>query len=263
MSPTLAAVAGALERHARPVTFAQLKKAAGVGDAELKSALEEGVSSGVLFRWPDYKRSQWFGLESPSHAARRAVLAVAAEEALSKSALIRQARRRVPGFPEKAIDRTVAEALAAGELRTVGAFSAGKLLMRPGDVAAYAASARKFVEAKFRKAGFDVAEAPPVAMPTAAAAPARQPAPNAAEQILEAIRALQPVSGAPVSTQRLRQQLPALCKRDFDAAALELANHDQVSLGRHHDPHNLSQEERDRLIDGRDGTYYVAIASRG
>ena len=68
--------------------------------------------------------------------------------------------------------------------------------------------------------------------------------------------------GVPVSTLRLRNQLPHLSKEEFDAAALELRKKEQVFLSQHADPYNLSQENKDLLIDGQDGTYYVAIAIR-
>jgi hypothetical protein len=80
--------------------------------------------------------------------------------------------------------------------------------------------------------------------------------------VLEAVRSLEPVKGVPVSTLRLRNYLSQLSKNEFDAAALELRKRQQVFLSLHADPYNISQEDQDLLIDGRDGTYYVAIAIR-
>jgi hypothetical protein len=48
----------------------------------------------------------------------------------------------------------------------------------------------------------------------------------------------------------------------LDLAALELRNKQQAFLSLHADPHNISQEDKNILIDGQDGTYYVAIAIR-
>jgi hypothetical protein len=45
-------------------------------------------------------------------------------------------------------------------------------------------------------------------------------------------------------------------------AALELRKKQAVFLSVHDDPHNISQEAKDLLIDGQDGTYYVAVAIR-
>jgi hypothetical protein len=60
----------------------------------------------------------------------------------------------------------------------------------------------------------------------------------------------------------LRNHLPQLSKNEFDAAALELRKKERVFLSQHVDPYNISQEDKDLLIDGQDGTYYVAIAIR-
>jgi hypothetical protein len=156
--------------------------------------------------------------------------------------------------------------IAGHELQQVPAFTTGKLLVRSGSSAAYAASARKFLEEKFRKACFDPDQ---LFMPQGSQAEARAtilPNPTtrntAADQILEAMRSLEPVAGVPVSAQRLRNHLPGLNKRDFDAAALELRNQQRVFLSPHDSPHRLPQQERDLLIDGGDGSYYVAIAIR-
>ena len=70
------------------------------------------------------------------------------------------------------------------------------------------------------------------------------------------------MKGVPVSTLRLRNYLPKLSKQEFDAAALELRRKEQVFLSQHADPYNLSEEDKNLLIDGQDGTYYVAIAIR-
>ncbi len=86
--------------------------------------------------------------------------------------------------------------------------------------------------------------------------------PDAAKLILEAVHSLEPVRGVPVSTLRLRNHLPNLTKREFDAAALELRKKQQVFLSQHADPYNLAQDDKNLLIDGQDGTYYVAIAIR-
>jgi hypothetical protein len=65
-----------------------------------------------------------------------------------------------------------------------------------------------------------------------------------------------------VTAQRLRNRLPSLTKSEFDAAALELRRNERVFLTLHHDPFSLPPPERDLLIDGGDGTYYVSIAIR-
>ncbi len=245
----------------KPLTFIKLKDAARLGDAELKSALETATSQGAVFRWPDYRRSQYFWSQSPDHAAQQILLAIAAEEALPRTKLIARACKRVPGFSQKAMQRIVVNLVADKELQQVPAFTAGKLLVRSGGAAAYVVTARKFIDEKFRKAGFDPNRFFEPA-DIAGSPPAPPPALDAAAQILETMRSLEPLVGVPVSAQRLRGHLPKLSKGDFDAAALELRKQQRVFLSPHISPHGLPQQERDLLIDGGDGTYYVAIAIR-
>jgi hypothetical protein len=295
-----------LSAAAKPLTFGQLKKS-GLDEGALRSALETAAAQGRAFRWPDYRRRQYFWSQSAEHAARQAVLEASSRLALSQTALIEQARKRVPRFSQEAMRAIVVNLVAEGHLRKVGAFSAGTLLIRPGETAAYSASARAFIEGKFRKAGLDPAaflgslpgplSAPPpgsVPGPQAASPPpgcvpgpqsaspppgsvpgpqsASPPPPvdkpaapasaNAAELLLGGVRSMQPSEGVPVTAQRLRTRLPSLAKSEFDGAALELRRNQQVFLTLHHDPFSLPQPERDLLIDGGDGTYYVSIAIR-
>ena len=103
----------------------------------------------------------------------------------------------VRGFSQQAMQRIVVDLVASRELQQVSAFTSGKLLMRSGITAAYAATARKFIEEKLRKAGFD-----PAQFLVPLTSEAAQPVFNAGAQILEAIRSLEPVRGAPVSVWR-------------------------------------------------------------
>jgi hypothetical protein len=258
-----------LETAPKPLTFVKLKREVRLEDAELRSALEAAASQGVVFRWPDYRRSQYFWSRSPDNAAQQAVLAITTGEALSQTKLVERASKRIPGFSRQAMQRIVMNLIAGHELQQVPAFTTGKLLVRSGSSAAYAASARKFIEEKFRKAGLDPNQLlmPPRDTPAFErsgdeTAPYGRGSATAADQILEAMRSLEPVAGVPVSAQRLRNHLPELNKRDLDAAALELRNEQRVFLSPHDSPHRLPQQERDILIDGGDGSYYVAIAIR-
>jgi hypothetical protein len=247
-------VAELLKTAAKPRTFTQLKTDSHLDEAGLKNALEQAVSRGDVFRWPDYARRQYFWSQSPEVAAQQTILEIASKSALTRANLFVEVRKRVQGFSRAAFEPIVANFLSEKQLQSVPAFTSGKLLIKSGAVEAYAAGARAFVEKRFRKAGFE-----PLAWP---ASPAGEPSVDAAALILEAVRSLEPVTGVPVSAQRLRNHLPSLSKTEFDDAALELRKRLQVFLSLDHDPHNLSQPERDLLIDGRDGTYYVAIAIR-
>ncbi len=250
-----------LRAEKKPLTFKNLMKRVKVKDEIFRAALESAVGAGQVYRWPDYRRSQYFWHVPPEQAAREAILTSASAEALPKTALSRLAARKLPGFPVKNVETLVSTLVAEKQLHRVDPFSGrSKLLVRPGDHQAYFNAARSFVELKIRAAGFD-----PAAFFTGNSSLHDKLAHSevdVAALILDAVRSLEPVSGVPVSTLRLRNHLPKLTKQEFDAAALELRKQQQVFLSQHADPYNLSPEDKNLLIDGQDGTYYVAIAIR-
>jgi hypothetical protein len=245
----------------KPLTFGQLKEQAHMNEGVLRSVLEVATAHGGAFRWPDYRRLQYFWSQSAEQAARQALLEESSKLAFFQTKLIEQARKRVPGFSKKAMQLIVASLVAEGHLQKVDAFSTGKLLIKHGESAAYATYARDLILKKCRKAGLDPSAFFASLMPRE-----DKPAPvgsaNAPELLLNAVRSLQPSEGVPVTAHRLRNQLSILGKSEFDAAALKLRRNQQVFLALHHDPFSLPQTERDLLIDGGDGTYYVSIAIR-
>jgi hypothetical protein len=252
-------------REARaPVTvknLARVLKVKKAGDADLSQAIESAVDGRQIYRWPDRGRSQYFWNVAPEEAAREAIVTTAAAQALSKIALSRLAAKKLPGFPAKRMESIVSTLLADHQLHAVpGLAGRTKVLLRPGDQLAYFNAVRSFVEERIRAAGFD-----PAVFFKENSSPEgelRSGHPDAAKLILEAVHSLEPVRGVPVSTLRLRNHLPNLTKREFDAAALELRKKQQVFLSQHADPYNLAQDDKNLLIDGQDGTYYVAIAIR-
>ena len=257
-------IVAAVRDAKKPVTFkglAKLVKAKKGDDQPFRAALESAVGKGQVHRWADYARSQYFWNTSPDQKVREAILTVATTLALSKPDLSKQAAKKLPSFPVKRVESVVSALVAEKQLQDVPAFAnRAKLLVRPGDHEAYFNAARSFVERKIRSAGFD-----PAGFFTENLSPRDKltvAEVDAAALILEAVRSLEPVRGVPVSTLRLRKHLPNLAKHQFDVAALELRQKQQVSLSLHADPHNLSQEDKDPLIDGQDGTYYVAISIR-
>jgi hypothetical protein len=246
----------------RPLTLKGLAKLVKAKDEPCRAGLELAVSAGQVHRWPDYRRSQYYWRVSPEQAAGEAVLAAASTQALPKAALSKLAAKRLPGLGVKRLETAISTLIAGKQLVAVPAPStSSKLLVRAGETEAYFGAVRSFVERKIRSAGFDPAAffreySPPPATLT------NTPVDAAALSLLEAVRSLEPVRGVPVSTLRLRNHLPNLAKHEFDAAALELRGKQEVFLSRHADPYNLSQEDKNLLIDGQDGTYYVAIAIR-
>jgi hypothetical protein len=235
-----------------PVTFNNLAKLVKAKAEPLRAALESAVGAGHVHRWPG--RSQCFWNVSAEETARNAVLMAAATQALSKTGLIMLAAKKLPGFSAKRVQSVVSALVAENRLQKVPAFaSSSKLYVRTGDREAYFNAARAFVDKKIRAAGFGESLPPPGPLPVPD---------DAAPLILDAVRFLEPVRGVPVSTLRLRNHLPHLTKHEFDVGALELRRKEQVFLSQHVDPYNISRQEKDLLIDGQDGTYYVAIAIR-
>jgi len=215
-----------------------------------------------VHRWPNRGPSQYFWNVPAEQKAREAILTAAATEALSKPDLIKLAAKKLPCFSVRGVEGVVSALVAEKQLQKVRGFAPGSKLLAPtgGEREAYFNAARSFVEKKIRAAGFDPAgfftenSAPQDKLPVEQF--------DAAARIIEAVRWLEPVKGVPVSTLRLRNRLPDLTKHQFDLAALELRKKEQVFLSQHADPYNISQEDKELLIDGQDGTYYVAIAIR-
>lgn len=246
----------------KPLTFEAVRKLVKAAKEPFRIDLESAVAEKQLFRWPDRGRSQYFWYVSPEEKAREVILEAAAAQALSKADLSKAAAKKLPGFNRKRMEGEISALLVEKRLQQVPAFSgSAKLLVRDGDGRAYFNAARSFIEKKLRDAKFDPApfftegSAPHVTQPEASKG-------NAAALILEAVLYLEPVPGVPVSTLRLRNHLRHLPKHEFDMGALELRKKQEVLLSQHADPYNISQEDKDLLIDGQDGTYYVAIAIR-
>jgi hypothetical protein len=232
----------------KPVTFKGLAALVKSKEEPLRTALEQLVGAGELFRWPNLGKSQYFWRIAAEERAREQVLAAASKRAMSKADLIKAA-----GYPVKHFPALVPVLIAERQLQAVPAFGSGaKLLVRAGEQSAYFQAARDFVSKKIRSAGFD-----PAAFFTE-----EQNEPVADRLVLEAIGLLEPVPGIPVSTLRLRNQLRNLSKLEFDRAALDLRRQQKVFLSQHADPFNLAEEDRNLLIDGQDGTYYVAVSIR-
>jgi len=256
-------VAAHIRQAAKPVTAAALLDkftTSKAGEDGVLAAIQSAINAGAVYRWPGRARSKFFWNVPWDQTARAAILA-AATRALPKPDLIKAAARRLPGVAAARLEPIVAALLAEKRLSSVPGFKPrSKLLIEPGDSQAYFNAARAFIEEKFRKANLDAAPFFTENSPPRDKLTNTQTA--AAALILDAVRSLEPVKGVPVSTLRLRNHLPHLSKEEFDGAALELRKKEQVFLSQHADPYNLSQENKDLLIDGQDGTYYVAIAIR-
>ena len=97
--------------------------------------------------------------------------------------------------------------------------------------------------------------------PDPAASKAAQ-APNIPyEKVEKLIKKLEPEPQVPISTNRLRDA-SGLSKESFDSLMLKLRKEGKVYLSEHDHPNQLSAADRDKLIDGGDGRYYVAVSTR-
>ncbi len=254
-------ILAAVRAAGKPVTYTGLFKLVQGPAEDFRAALEAAAVAGEVFRWPDYRRSQYFWHATPEEKAREAVLAAAGDFVLSKADLAKAAARKLSGLSANRWEAAVSALMAEKKLKPVPAFEGkAKLLARSGDRTAYFRAARTFIEKKIRDAGFDPTEF--FTQDSSRHDKLSETHADAAALVLDAVRFLEPVRGVPVSTLRLRNHLPSLSKQEFDMAALELRKKQEVFLSQHVDPYNISREDKDLLIDGRDGTYYVGIAIR-
>lgn len=81
------------------------------------------------------------------------------------------------------------------------------------------------------------------------------------EKVEKLIKKLEPEPQVPISTGRLRDA-SGLSKESFDALMLKFRKEGKVYLSEHDHPNQLSAADRDKLIDGGDGKYYVAVSTR-
>jgi len=243
-----------LRAASKPVTFKSLVALTKAKEDAVQEALAQGAAAGEAYRWPDVRGSQCFWRMDANQKASEEILKAVAKAPLAKPALVKAPAKQLPGFSKGRIEAAIDWLVAEKQLQFVPAFSSrARLLLRTGDQETYFRAARAFVEEKIRKAGF-ADEAFVISAPV--------PQRDAAALILDAVKSLEPVRGVPVSTLRLRNHLPNLSKQQFDLAALELRKRQEVYLNQHTDPYNQSQSDKDLLIDGQDGTYYVAISIR-
>jgi hypothetical protein len=243
----------ALRSAKKPVTFKALLKRMKAPEEAVVAELGATMESGSVYRWPSKGQSYW--ASDPVAQAREAILKVAPVEALSSAELAKRAAKLTDKLPPKYLADHIQDLEREKTLQAVPAFSGStKLFMLTGAQDAYFKAARSFIESKIAQAGFDASRFFVGSEPATGS--------DLAERILETVKTMEPVKGVPVSTLRLRNHFRDVSKHDFDKAALELRKKQSVFLSQHADPHNISAEDKELLIDGQDGTYYVAIALR-
>src|SRR5271169_2484637 len=100
-------ILAAVRSAKQPVTFKGLAKLVKAKNEPLRAAVELAVGTGEVYRWPDYRRSQYFWHVPPERAAREAILTAAASQALSQPALSKLAGKNLRGFPVKRVETVV------------------------------------------------------------------------------------------------------------------------------------------------------------
>jgi hypothetical protein len=236
-----------------PVGYAALRRSLkSVSEDALRSALEAGLNSGRIFHWGDFGRSR----QSYWHIGREQHLDQTIMSLCSKQAR-RSAEIKVRGFRAKEVQSRLGDLLVSGRLRKYPGLGREKEQIGASDQS-YAAALREFVAAKLAKAGME-----PAAF-FGGAAPGSAPSAEMENRILEALRRLEPEPNLPVSVVRLRRhlQISDAGKQEFDRAVLELRDRKRVYLSRHDNPAGLSTEDRRALVDGGDGSHYVAVMVR-
>jgi hypothetical protein len=224
-----------LQGEPTPLSWPKLKKAfvnkkLGVTEADLRDAL---AAEGIHL-WP--KNSYWH--VDPAAQLNADVLAQCAKKALKKIEI--KVKGRSPKDVSSAIDHLVQEKKL---LKYPALAGASVLLVAAGSPEAYWEYVHEIVAAKLKKAGIEES--------------------GLEEKIWEILPTLEPEPSVPVSTARVRRALGNIDKKRFDEAALKLREQRRVYLSQHDHPMGLSEADRDLLIEGKDGRYYVAINRRG
>ena len=230
-----------------PIPIKALAKRAKLSTDELAPFLNTELERGTIHRWPELRRQRRFWHRSPDDVLRDSILRIAGELAMPAAALAKQVRKIMPGFPAKLIASSIQQLTRERALQKLPGFGRDKeLLGRTGCPGAYAAAG----EAAIRGIREKLAAAGSASVP------------DLETTILQAMARIEPASTAPVSVRELRAALPQIDKPSLDGAALKLRAEQKVYLSRHDFPQGLSGNDRNGLIDGQDGSYYVAITRR-
>ena len=225
-----------LQAEPAPVSLAKLKKAYKITkkSALTEADLRQALTADGIYAWP--KNSYWH--VDPAAQLRSEILTLCGRKALKKAEI--KVKGRAPKEVGAAVDGLVEERKLLKYPALAGASS---LLVAAGAPEAYWEYVREVVNAKLKKAGIEEE--------------------GLEEKIFSVLPTLEPEWNVPISTARVRRALGAVDKKRFDEAALKLREDRRVYLSLHDHPMGLSAEDRDLLIDGKDGRFYVAISRRG
>jgi len=247
-------VRAVLDSAKAPVALKALAKQTKLSPVELRAVLAAELDRRSIYRWPDARKDQRFWNRSAEATLEQHILGITTQCAIPLAALSKEVRKRMPPYPAKLIASAIQQLIRDKQLVKYRAFNgSSQIIGRAGRIEAYEAAARNAIEA---------IRAQVAALGGAIESPAVPPDTDLETAILESMALLEPSHTAPVSVRELRAALPHAAKGAFDQAALRLRNRRRVFLSRHDFPQSLSLEDRSALIEGPDGSYYVAIAAR-
>lgn len=233
-----------METAEAPVPLKLLSKRTKLSGPTLTALLAAEIQQGRLFRWPDLRRQQRYWRRSPEAVLRDTILNAAASLAMSPAALAKAVRKQITGYPQKLVSSSITQLQRERALTRYPGFGRETFLLgRTGYTAGYAAAGQLAILAIQEK----IAAANHGSL---------------SGDILREMARIEPSTNAPVSVRQLRSALNGTPKADFDRAVLDLRARQKVDLSRHDFPQSLSPADRDLLIDGQDGNYYVAITAR-
>lgn len=247
-----------------------------VPGAHVPSLLGEDLNSGKVFRWGDSKKPAFWNRD-PLLEARERLLKVAAEKALTRLALTREAAKSKPKLSSDAVRSARENLIQSGLLREVPAArtSSTRRLIHVEHPEVLEPEIARLIEALLAKYGVTrpherirallAADAPPAVHESATPSAAdEERVRDTAEKIFAAMNRIAFAPGTTVTFYRLRQQaeLADIPKPIFDRAALLLQKERRALLGLHDHAPALPAEEREGLVTDGLGKFYVSIYAR-
>jgi len=229
----------------------------------VEELLAEQAKEGRIYEWPRYRRQRQFWTEQPEEFAARAIIRRLERGACSRTALEKDVRGKLHGFPKSRWPQFIKRLLDEGRIfqnppwKTKGRT---KLQASPPDPEPYlkklVPELRKLVE---RFVALRVSPQPWVDE-VWGNGPEKPPG-DLPQRILAAIERLEPNPGAGVTCEDLRSapEFNSVGKEAFDRAVVELIERGAVSPHRHSGPFRLSENDRDQLVYDGGGNYYVAL----
>jgi len=226
-----------LQSEPVPLTWPKLKKAFVNKKTDVTEAdLREALAGDGIYAWAKPKNSYWS--VDPAAWLEMEILKQCTGKAVAKVT--------VKAAGKKEVDEAIARLTTHKKIVHYPAVEGKKkvLVAASGGHDAYWAYVRETITEKLKKAGIEEA--------------------GLEDKIWEILPKLEPEKDVPVSTAKVRRALglSGVDKRRFDEAALNLRQQRRVYLSQHDHALGVSAEERELLIDGKDGRYYVAITRR-